>query len=102
MLPDEPVSQNIGPPWVPEVWKVGPDALVAEARHALFADMDDIGRTALGSAGNTISGAVTGRENDQEALVNVEHAGAAQRSADEVHGRAALWQGMMDGMRLTR
>lgn len=91
MDPREQFSENIGPPWQPDVWKVGPDTLVAQARQALFADSEDLVDGVLNSAANgAMSGRQTSPKNDAELILD---ATAPSQS------RAGLWSDMMGELR---
>jgi hypothetical protein len=69
MLPSEQYSGDAVPQvrWTPEVWRVGPDALVAQAQEALWGDRSDVVSALGGGDPSAMSGDVTQPEDDSVA-----------------------------------
>jgi hypothetical protein len=72
-------GKSTGPPWTPDVWQVGPDALVARATHDLFADQHTIDGSLRTGAGDGYADAMTGGRtapmNETDQLINSTHPG---------------------------
>lgn len=91
MLPTEQFSGDAVPqtPWTPDVWSVGPDALVQKARIDLFTQRRDIEIDALGS--NESVPAMDGEsqmKNEAEELINP----TPGTPFPDGQGRAQVWR----------
>lgn len=88
------ISHNIGGPWTPIVWQVGPDKLVNDAQTDLFQSRMDLG-DALGEGNGTpnMSGAPQ-EANEQEQLIQ-------PSQPPEGHGRRAQWDSTVNALRAT-
>ena len=91
MLPTEQFSGDATEdktPWQPQVWKVGPDSLVAQAQQALFQERMDVEVDALGSrtSAPAMAGSVNQGANEQELTINPSSPPEGMRSRhDEWH-----------------
>lgn len=91
MLPNQQFSENIGPPWTPPVWDLGPDGLVAQARQALFGDSTDLVDGVLNSSTGAMAGHQTAPNNDAELYIDTDH--------PDNKGRGAAWRSELNTLR---
>jgi hypothetical protein len=104
MLPTEQFSGDAtkGPPWTPQVWRDGPDVLVAQAQQALWADQHDIVADVLDGDNRAMSGSETAPENESDITYATQMAaGDRIHSSEDVTNRADVWDSTMDDMRAT-
>lgn len=84
-----------GPPWQPQVWKTGPDVLVAIAHQELFAEQRDLDGALKTAAGggypDNMAGSGTAPQNEGEQLISV-RPGATGTVKEE-------WDGAMRDLR---
>lgn len=92
MLPTEQFSGDATEdktPWTPQVWRDGPDVLVAQAQQALFQHRADV-EGALGSGDPAaIAGPVNQGANESEQLID----------PSQDSGRASVWKTTLNNMR---
>jgi len=95
MLPTEQFSGDAtqGPVWTPEVWRVGPEALVTKARAALFQNERDLEDGVLGGGDTAMSGSLTSPQNEVEQVIG--------GSAPAGGGRSAHWGSILSDLRRT-
>ena len=91
MLPDEPVSTNIGPPWTPLAWRFTPDQLVQQAQAQLWEDVHDV-QTVLSGTGYVMAGDGTSSVNESDELIP---AGRPAPAPLRGGARAQEWQQAM-------
>lgn len=99
MLPTEQFSGDATEdktPWQPQVWQVGPDALVAQAQQALYQCRADVELDALGArpTAPAMDGNVNQGANEQELTVN-------PAAPPEGTGRATQWHNSLQALRTT-
>ena len=95
MLPTEQFSGDAtqGPPWTPQVWRDGPDVLVAQARQALFGDRTEIDSGVLGGGDRAMSGSSTAPQNESDQMIDGSTPGdSPSGTPGRQGGRAAQWQ----------
>ena len=66
----EDFFDNVGPVWTPQVWRDGPDRLVAEATAEMWGDQRDIQRTLDTPAIDAMSGNHTAPQNESDQLIS--------------------------------
>ena len=92
---------NPMPPWTPQVWRDGPDGIVAQATQSLFADQTEITNKVLGATSSTVamSGSDTNPENETDQLIDTSTPGDSPSHGPSTNGRAAQWSSMMNDLR---
>jgi hypothetical protein len=70
MLPTEMFSENVGPPWRPPVWQVGPDGLVREAQRDLWNTAARLHEVLNSSDELAMAGPGTADHNEYEQLID--------------------------------
>jgi hypothetical protein len=95
MDPNAQYSPVIGPSWKPQVWVKGPDQLVAEARQALFSNLEGIEDGVLGaSEPEAMAGGSPQDINESEQLID-------PTQPPEGQGRASQWKTNLNALRAT-
>jgi hypothetical protein len=104
MLPDQQFdgipSGNPMPPWTPQVWRDGPDGLVAQAQQMLFQNDQEMDQTLSASQGSVaMSGPTANPENETDQIIDPMTPGDSPSHGPSTSGRASYWNGMMQDMR---
>lgn len=99
MLPTEQYSGDATEdktPWTPQVWRDGPDALVAQARTALWQERGDIERGALGPSTEdaAMDGYASQPANESDQIIN-------PVTPSDGTGRATQWHNNLETLRAT-
>lgn len=98
MHPDEQFSGDATEDkshWTPDVWKVGPDALVAKAQHQLFLDRFELEDTALDGGDRAMSGTQSSPQNESDQIIDGSTPGDSPSNKEDGvtgGGRATLWR----------
>jgi hypothetical protein len=106
MLPTEQFSGDATEdksPWTPQVWRDGPDLLVAQARQSLFQDRAEVEQGALGASESSVamSGPVTNPENESDMIIDGSTPGDSPSHGEGGTTRAGIWNGAMQDLRRT-
>lgn len=104
MLPNQQFdgipSGNPSPPWTPQVWRDGPDVLVAQATQALWSDSKEIEGTLSASQGSVaMAGPTANPENESDEMIDGSTPGDSPAHGPTSGGRATQWNSMMQDMR---
>lgn len=90
-----------GPPWQPQVWSVGPEALIATATQQLWVDQQDIG-VVLDTPDRAMSGNDSSMQNENDQIIPPGPGGDGTRSgAQPNEGRLDGWDATVQDMRRT-
>ena len=105
MLPTEEYSGDATEdktPWTPQVWRDGPDSLVAQAQQALFQNRADVEMGALGASTSApaFAGSVSQGANEGDEGI---YPGNPPETPDGQTGakRATVWKNTLNSMRAT-
>ena len=103
MLPTEMFSGDAtkGPPWTPQVWQDGPDALIAQARADLFTQQRDLVADVLDGGNDAMSGNSTAPQNESDQVFDVQQAGQQARDSTAGDSRVREWNSAMADLRDT-
>ena len=94
-------GKSVGPPWQPQVWSVGPEALIATATQQLWQDQQDV-NASLDTFDRAIAGPQTSNRNETEQVVDSAEAGSETRSSVQPNtGRLGQWNTSVQEMRRT-
>lgn len=99
MLPTEQFSGDATEdktPWTPQVWRDGPDALVAQAQSALWQNRGDVEIGALGPTTEdaAMDGTVAQSANESDQMIN-------PSAPSDGTGRATQWRNNLETLRAT-
>lgn len=99
MLPTEMFSGDAtqGPPWTPQVWRDGPDALVAQATAALFQDSHEITSGVLDGGDRAMAGSQTAPQNESDQVIDGSTPGDSPSGSDR-GGRYGTWKNQLEDL----